>query len=173
MAALKDGCLPAGAQRRIACKNRNWGQVAGKQINELEDKLRGEIKQQIDPAFGVTKTDVQFYVKEEAGSKTAMLDPLVSRPKCFCAPLCWRGKLGSVALHMYTPACSQGLQGLLYCLGSGSDRITWEKGQTGPQNFQGCSVKSHLCAWTLLLLSRGETVMFSDMFLRREKCFLT
>lgn len=90
MAALKDGCLPAGAQRRIACKNRKWGQVAGKRINELEDKLRGEIKQQIDPAFGVTKTDVQFHVREEAVSKTAMLNPhaLVSRPKCFCNPLC-------------------------------------------------------------------------------------
>lgn len=91
MAALKDGCLPAGAQRRIACKNRNWGQVAGKRINELEDKLRREIKQQIDPAFGVTKTDVQFHVREEDGSKTAMLDPhaLVSRLKCFCDPFCW------------------------------------------------------------------------------------
>ena len=74
MAALKDGCLPAGAQR-IACKNRKWGQVAGKRINELEDKLRGKIKQQIDPAFSVTKTNVQFPVSEEAVSKTAILNP--------------------------------------------------------------------------------------------------
>lgn len=75
MTALKDGCLPAGAQRRIACKNRKWGQVAGKRINELEDKLRGKIKQQIDPAFSVTKTDVQFPVSEEAVSKTSILNP--------------------------------------------------------------------------------------------------
>lgn len=75
MTALKDGCLPAGAQRRIACKNRKWGQVAGKRINELEDKLRGKIKQQIDPAFSVTKTNVQFPVSEEAVSKTSILNP--------------------------------------------------------------------------------------------------
>lgn len=71
---MKDGCLPAGAQRRITCKNRKWGQVAGKRINELEDKLRGKIKQQIDPAFSVTKTDVQFPVSEEAVSKTSILN---------------------------------------------------------------------------------------------------
>lgn len=46
------------------CKNRKLGQVAGKRINELEDKLRGKIKQQIDPAFSVTKTDVQFPVRK-------------------------------------------------------------------------------------------------------------
>lgn len=72
---MKDRCLPAGAQRRIACKNRKWGQVAGKRINELEDKLRGKIKQQIDPAFNVTKTYVHFPISGEAVSKTAILNP--------------------------------------------------------------------------------------------------
>jgi len=75
LTALKDGCLPAGSQRRIACKNRKWGQAAGKWINDLEDKLRGKIKQQIDPAFSVTKTDVQLLVSEEAVSKTCILNP--------------------------------------------------------------------------------------------------
>lgn len=58
--------------------------------------MRGEIKQQIDPAFGVTKTDVQFHVREEAVSKTAMLSPhaLVSRPKCFCNRLCGVARWG-------------------------------------------------------------------------------
>lgn len=35
-----------------------------------------------------------------------------------------------------------------------------------------CSVKSRLDARTLLLLSRRETVMFSDMFLRGKNAFL-
>lgn len=72
---MKDGCLPAGDQRRIACKNRKCGQLAGKQINEQEDKLKGKIKQQIDPAFSVRKTDVHFPVHEEAESKTSILNP--------------------------------------------------------------------------------------------------
>lgn len=67
---MKDGCLPAGAQRRIACKNRKCGQVAGKRINEQEDKLKGKIKQQTDPAFNVRKTDVHFPV-----NKASILNP--------------------------------------------------------------------------------------------------
>lgn len=72
---MKDGCLPAGAPRRIGGKNRKCGQVAGKWINEQEDKLKGKIKQQIDPAFSVRKTDVHFPVNEEAESKTSILNP--------------------------------------------------------------------------------------------------
>lgn len=100
MTALKDGCLPAGAQRRIACKNRKWGQVAGKRINELEDKLRGKIKQQIDPAFSVTKTDVHFPVSEEAVGKTSILNP---RSPGFqtkiCSVITSGGRGGWWALH--------------------------------------------------------------------------
>lgn len=72
---MKDGCLPAGTERRIACKNRKWRQVAGKRINELEDKLRGKIKQQIDPAFSITETDGHFHVTEGAVSKISIVYP--------------------------------------------------------------------------------------------------
>lgn len=72
---MKDGFLPAGTERRIAHKNRKWRQVAGKRINELEDKLRGKIKQHIDPAFSVTETDGHFHVTQRAVSKMSILNP--------------------------------------------------------------------------------------------------
>lgn len=94
--------------------------------------MRGEIKQQIDPAFGVTKTDVQFHVREEAMSKTATSNPraLVSRPNVCVIPSVGEAGWG---LLPCTVSCSQGLQELLCCLGSGSIALHGRKAKLHPK----------------------------------------
>lgn len=139
--------------------------------------MRGKIKQQIDPAFNVRKTDVQFLVSEEAVSKTAILNPHAPGFQTrTCSVITSGGEAGWGMLCCMSVLPSHGdfrtchsawIMSLITLCG--------RKAELGPKMRRlpvVCSFKSCSDACTLLLLSRWEIVMFSDMFLRGKKCFL-
>lgn len=138
-----------------------------------------KIKQQIDPAFGATKTDVQFPGSEEAVSKTSISNPHASGfwpdQNVFCNHIWWWGRLGALCCTC-TPAAHRDFR---TCHGAGLVALWWHfmvEGQNWALKWQQLPENSVLCKtmfgcpYLTSLEQIGSCSVFWHVF-KGKKCF--